>query len=173
MKYKSFQTERLYIRPQTLEDAKFMLALLNSPKWIKFIGDRNVHSIEDAENYITEKVTPQFDSLGYSNYTLVRKDNDAKIGVCGLYDREGLEGVDLGFAMLPAYEGKGYGYESANRLMEAASQEFKLKKVSAITTKENLASQNLLEKLNFRCLGKVILPDDTEELLKYEIDLNG
>jgi len=46
----SFDTERLYIRPVSTDDAPFILALMNGPKWIKYIGDRNIKTIEEAKN---------------------------------------------------------------------------------------------------------------------------
>ena len=55
-----FETERLIIREMTLKDAPFLLKLLNDPTWIQFIGDRNVHSVIDAENYIQEKMIASY-----------------------------------------------------------------------------------------------------------------
>ena len=52
-----FETERLLIRPIEISDAEFMLQLLNTDGWLKFIGDRNVHSIEEAAAYIQKFVT--------------------------------------------------------------------------------------------------------------------
>ena len=97
-----FETERLFIRPTSLEDAPFIFELLNPPKWKKFIGDRNIHSIKDAEAYIENKMLPQLEKLGYTNNTVIRKFDRQKIGSCGLYNREGIEGVDIGFSLLPA-----------------------------------------------------------------------
>ncbi len=165
--YKTFETERLLLRPTCEEDADFVLTLLNSPKWLKFIGDRNVYSVAAAKSYIKEKMIPQLERLGYSNYTVIRKSDLAKIGTCGLYDRKGLEGVDIGFAFLPAYERQGYGFESANKIKEAGLHIFGIKKLSGITAKKNIASQKLLEKLGFHFREFVTLPDDDEELLLY------
>jgi len=108
--YKEFETERLIIKPTSEKDGEFIFELLNTPKWIEFIGDRNVKSVEDAKEYIQNKMTSQLERLGYSNYTLIKKPDGVKIGTCGLYDREGLEGIDIGFAFLPEYEKKGYAY---------------------------------------------------------------
>ena len=47
--YKHFETDRLILQPTTSADAKFILELVNTPKWIANIGDRNVKSIEDAK----------------------------------------------------------------------------------------------------------------------------
>ena len=110
--HKSFQSERLIIRPTLEEDADLIFQLMNSPKFIKYIGDRQLYSVEDAEKYIQDKMLPQLYSHGYSNYSLINKKNSAKIGICGLYDREGLDGIDIGFGILPEFEGLGYAFES-------------------------------------------------------------
>lgn len=78
---------------------------------------------------------------------MIRKKDHQKIGICGLYDREGLEGIDIGFALLPEYEKTGFVFEAANKLKDAAFNEFEIKVISAITTKDNISSQKLLEKM--------------------------
>ena len=168
--FKSFETERLLLQPTSEEDAPFLYELFNTPKWLKYIGDRNINSIEDAKKYISNKITPQFIELSYSNYTVIRKSDRVKMGSCGLYNREGVEGIDIGFAFLPEYEKKGYAFESANKIKEVAMHYFNLDRISAITIKENGASQLLLEKLGFRYVQMVNLPDDDEELLLYRLD---
>jgi len=167
--YRIYETERLMLKPTSEEDAEFILELLNSPKWLKYIGDREVRSVESARDYIRTKMLPQLDRLGYSNYTLSRKSDGVKIGTCGLYDREGLNGIDIGFAFLPEYEGHGYAYESADKIKNLAFDEFGIKELKAITTKENHSSQKLLEKLGFNLDGTVSIPNDEKELLLYKI----
>jgi ribosomal-protein-alanine N-acetyltransferase len=167
VQYKVFETERLILRPTNEEDAKFFYELLNSPNWLKYIGDRKVYSIEAAQKYITEKILPQLESLGYANYTVIRKLDNNKIGTCGLYDREGMEGIDIGFAFLPEYEKQGYAFEAANKVKQAGIEEFNITEIKAITTKDNLASQKLLKKLGLIFVKHFTLPDDGEELLLY------
>ena len=168
-KHKSFETERLIIRPTTVFDSAFILELFNTPKWLQNIGDKNVNSIEDASTYIKTKMLPQLDKLGYSNYTIIRKSDDQLIGVCGLYDREGIDGLDLGFAFLPEYEKKGYAFESARKLTEVAIRYFKISQISAIVSKENKPSQKLLEKLGFIFEKTIKLPNDEEAVFLYTI----
>jgi len=170
-KYKSFETERLYLRPSELTDAPFVFKLLNTPKWIQNIGDRNVKSVADAERYIQEKMLPQQERLGFGNYFVIRKSDGVIMGSCGLYDRDGLEGVDIGFAFLPEYESKGYGYESAARIMKAGVEEFGVRKISAITIPENIASQKLIEKLGLTFEKMMKLPDDDVELMLYTLEV--
>tara|TARA_R110002073_G_scaffold72537_1_gene177357 strand:+ start:351013 stop:351537 length:525 start_codon:yes stop_codon:yes gene_type:complete len=167
MKPYTFETERLLIRPTDTTDAAFILMLMNTPKWLQYIGDRNVHSIVEAKDYIKNKMTSQLTRLGYSNYTVIRKSDAEKIGTCGLYDREGLEGIDLGFAFLPHFEKKGYAFESTVKLKEEAINTFNIKELNAITTQENKASQRLLEKLGFSFFELIKIPKDTAELMLY------
>lgn len=167
-KNKTFKTERLILKPTDEKDASFILELLNTPKWLKYIGDRNVKTLESAKAYITNKMLPQLKKLGYSNYTVIRKSDKTKMGTCGLYDREGLDGIDIGFAFLPKYENKGYAFESANKLKNVAFNEFGIEEINAITTKDNVSSQKLLEKLEMRLFGTTNISNDNEELLLYK-----
>lgn len=165
-----YETERLYVRPSNLSDAEFFFELFNTEKWLQNIGDRNVRSVEDARAYISNRIIPQFERLGFANYTLLKKDNDQRIGVCGLYDRPFLEGIDIGFALLPQFEGLGYGFEAANKVKDMAFNEFGLKKIVAITLPENIASQKLLEKIEMRFQKIIRLEGDTVDLKLFECD---
>jgi RimJ/RimL family protein N-acetyltransferase len=168
--YKSFQSERLIIRPTLEQDAELIYQLMNSPKFIKYVGDRQLYSLEDVQKYIQDKMLPQLHSLGYSNYSLINKKNGAKIGICGLYDREGLDGIDIGFGILPEYEGLGYAFESSSRIIKAGFEELEIQEIKAITNKENISSKSLLVKLGFDLIGKVMLPIENDELLLYKIE---
>jgi [ribosomal protein S5]-alanine N-acetyltransferase len=169
--YPSFETERLLLQPTTTEDAAFILTLLNTPKWLQYIGDRNVRTLADARTYINNRIVPQFERFGFGNYTISSKQNKTKLGSCGLYSRQGLDSVDIGFAFLPEYEGKGYALEAASILMQAATKTFGLTHICAVTTKNNLSSQKLLEKLGLHTSKTIILPNSPEELLLYEANL--
>lgn len=158
----SFETERLILKPTDETDANFIFRLFNTPKWLKFIGDRQLHSDADARKYIQERMLPQLVRLGYGNYTIIEKNTQIKIGLCGLYAREGLSEIDLGFAFFPEFEGKGFGFEAASKLIEVAKNTFRLSKLCAITNEDNLASQKLLGKLGFIFKEKICLGDEDE-----------
>ena len=165
--YDRFETERLTLKATDKADAEFILQLMNTPKWVKNIGQRNVHTIEDAEAYIEKKMRPQLERLGFSNYTVIRKSDGVKMGTCGLYDREGMEGVDIGFAFLPEYEGKGYAFEASAKLKQFALDVQGMELIKGITLKENTSSIRLLQKLGFVNDGTIKIPGDDEELLLF------
>ncbi|MBV6879453.1 GNAT family N-acetyltransferase [Epilithonimonas ginsengisoli] len=165
---KNYETERLILKPAALEDADFFLKLYNLPSFIKFIGDKNLRTKEDAEKYITNRFLPQIDKLGFGNYVVIHKKLNEKIGAVGVFVREGIDVPDIGFSFFPDFEGKGYAYESAVNLMEIVKTEFGVEKLSAMTSDENISSQKLIERLGLQFKKYVIFPDDNEELRYYE-----
>lgn len=169
MEHKIFQTERLTLKPVSTDDVELIYRLYNEPKFIEFIGDRNIRTLEAAEKFITEKFLPHIKQFGFGNYVIIRKSDGEKLGTVGVFGREGLDVHDIGFALLPEFEGEGYAFEAANRLFEAAFSELGLKKISAITTHGNFRSQKLIEKLGLKFIKTVRLPGDDEELRYYEI----
>lgn len=166
----TYETERLILRPMSREDKNFVFELYNRPKFIQHIGNRNVNTIEDAENYILNRFAPQIERLGYGNYLLVTKEGNEKVGAVGIFEREGLDIVDIGYSLLEEFEGKGYAFEAAQKVKSIGMDEFGLTKISAIISKDNISSQKLIEKLGLRFKKQVILPGETEELNYYETE---
>lgn len=167
---KVYETERLILRPMSPEDKDFIFELYNAPKFIQYIGDRNIKTIEDAENYIKNRFMPQIERLGYGNYLVVTKEGNHKIGGVGIFEREGLDIVDIGYSLLERFEGKGYAYEAAQKVKSIGMEEFGLSKISAIISKDNVSSQKLIEKLGLKFQKYVTLPGEDEELNYYETE---
>jgi RimJ/RimL family protein N-acetyltransferase len=146
---KVLETERLILRRLSIEDAEFMLGLLNEPSWLRFIGDRGVRTVEDARSYILKGPVDMYDRLGFGLYLTQLKEG-APIGICGLVKRDFLEDVDIGFALLPAFWSQGYAYEAAAAVMEYGKSVLGLKRIVAITARDNHSSIKLLEKLGLK-----------------------
>ena len=166
---KRIETERLVLTPMALQDASFVLELVNTKEWIEHIGQRNVHSLEDAEAYIQEKMIDHYEKHGYGDFLMTRKSDDRKIGCISLYNRDDVDGVDIGFAMLPEYMNKGYAFEGANAIKSAARDIFNLSGITDFTTKENVVSKKLIGKLGLEFKKTIIFGDEKEELLFYEL----
>lgn len=162
------ETERLVISKFTLEDAPFFMELVNSPHWVKYIGQRNIKTITQAKDAIKNGHLKSYYENGFGFYKLLLKEeNNKPIGTCGLIKRKTLDHVDIGFAMLPEYEGKGFGYESSLAIIALAKKQFKLNKIVAITLEHNINSIKLLKKLGLS-FEKYVKPfDDGKELLLF------
>jgi RimJ/RimL family protein N-acetyltransferase len=148
----------------SLEDAEFILGLLNEPSWLQFIGDKGVRTLEDARAYILKGPVDMYSRLGFGLYLVELKKSVLPIGMCGLIKRDILEDVDIGFAFLPAYWGKGYAYEAAAAVMAYGEKVLGLDRIVAITSLDNDRSAKLLEKLGLRFEKVLKLAPGSEEV---------
>lgn len=161
---KRMQTNRLSLREVEPDDAAFMLSVLNDPGFIQYIGDRGVHTQQQAERYISEKMLASYQQYGFGMYVVVRNSDSQAIGICGLVRRPGLDDVDIGFAFLPEFCGHGYALESAQAVMMHAQNDLKLKRVVAITSADNHSSIRLLDKLGYQYDKMIGLPDSDDQV---------
>ena len=143
------ETRRLVLSRLVLEDAAFILELVNEPGWLRFIGDRNVHNLEDARGYIEKGPQDMYARLGFGLYRVDLKDG-TPIGMCGLLKRDTLPDADIGFAFLERFQGQGYAREAAQATLAHAQSAHGLKRILAITSPDNASSIRLLEKLGFQ-----------------------
>jgi RimJ/RimL family protein N-acetyltransferase len=164
------QTERLTLRRLELGDAEFILGLLNDPSFLRFIGDKGVRTVEDAREYLTKGPIASYERFGFGLFLTERKEDGVPIGICGLLKRDSLKDADVGFAFLPQFRAKGYGFESASAVMALARNELGLARVVAITSPENEASACLLEKLGMKFESMVRLSEDSPEVRLFAWD---
>lgn len=149
------------MRRLTADDAPFILELVNEPGWLRFIGDRKVHDLEAARRYIENGPQAMYQHYGYGLYCLQLQDG-TPIGLCGLVKREGLDDVDLGFALLGRFEGKGFAREAAAASLAHAVRDHGLRRIAAITHPANTRSIHLLEAIGFEAAGQRRLTPDAE-----------
>lgn len=145
-----FETQRLLVRELDLNDSDFILKLVNTPTWLEFIGDKGVTTIEGAKNYLINGPLKSYQENGYGLWLIQLKTSDTPIGMCGIINRSILEYPDIGFALLPEYSNKGYGYEMANATMQFAKNHLQLSTIVAITDPQNKASIKLLTKIGLQ-----------------------
>jgi RimJ/RimL family protein N-acetyltransferase len=158
------ETERLLLRRLVPDDAEFMLGLLNDPAWIRFIGDRGVRSAEAARDYLANGPIAMYALEGFGLYLVELKDGGVPIGICGLIKRAGLDDVDLGFAFMPQFRGRGFGIESAAAVLAYGRNAFGLRRIVAITSPDNDDSIRLLQRIGFRFERMTRLADDDDEV---------
>lgn len=163
------ETERLILREFVFDDAHFIIELLNSEAWLKYIGDRRVKTLAQAKNYLKNGPLKSYATFGFGLNAAALQSGEL-IGMCGLLKRDYLEHPDIGFAFLPQHGKKGYAYEIAKATVEYAFKELQQKKIAAITVPENKNSIQLLQKIGFRFEKNIIQEDAKEELMLFEIE---
>ena len=163
-------TERLRLRTVTLDDAAFYHALVNDPAFIEHIGDRGIRTLEQARQSVLDGPVAMQVQRGHSLYVVELKDDATPIGMCGLIKREKLDGVDIGYAYLQPYWRQGYAYEAGMAVL-AHAPALGLRRVLAITSPNNIASNVLLRKLGMRFERFMhLVPEDAGSNL-YSVDI--
>jgi len=161
------ETERLVLRQFTIDDATFIVELVNSPGWIEFIGERNIKTGEQARNYLRDGPLKSYEQNGFGLYLVELRNEKTPMGMCGIIKRDNLENPDIGFAFLPEFTGKGLAFEIANATMTYAKDKLKLPTIFAITVSANKSSIKLLEKIGMKFIKLFCFPDNKEELMLF------
>jgi RimJ/RimL family protein N-acetyltransferase len=161
------ETERLLLEHAAVADSAFFLALMNSNTWLKFIGDRGVYTDALAQAYIEERLIQSYSEHGFGLWKVVEKQLQIPIGLCGLVKRDFLAHADLGFAFLPLYEGQGYALEAAEACLSYGINRLHQNPILALTTKENVKSRKLLQKIGMLGIGTVRPEANAEEFLLF------
>ena len=158
------ETERLQVCRLNLEDAAFILRLVNEPGWLRYIGDRGIHTIAQAQTYLQEGPMASYAANGFGLYLVRRKADQVRLGMCGLVKRPSLPHVDIGFAFLAAHTGQGYAFEAATAVLHHARTTLNLNPIVAITAQDNHRSMRLLEKLGLTRKETVSLVEGEPEV---------
>lgn len=158
------ETERLALRRLALEDAPFVVELLNQPSFIRWIGDKNVRSREDACEYLRKGPLAMYEAHGFGLLAVEPRAGGAPMGMCGLLKRDALPLPDLGFAFLPRYWSQGYAREAAAAVLAHGRATLGLGRVLAITDPDNAPSIRLLEAIGFRFERLLRLPGEQHDV---------
>lgn len=159
-------TARLVIRPFVLDDAPFILRLLNEPSFITNVADRGVRSIADAERYLREGPLASQARHGHALWHVRLSATKAPIGMAGLLKRDTLDRPDLGYALLPEHVGQGLAREATEAVMAYAQSALHLTRIAAIVNPDNARSIRLLEHLGFTLDAPMTLQPGVE-VLRY------
>jgi [ribosomal protein S5]-alanine N-acetyltransferase len=165
------ETERLNLRRLSVDDAEFILELLNEPSFIRNIGDKGVRTISDARQYILNGPIDSYERNGFGLYLVELKNSRVPIGICGLLKRDALPDVDIGFALLPRFWSKGYAFESASAVRTYGINALRLRRIVAITNPDNDGSIRVLEKIGLSYERNVRLSDDGPEIKLYAYEV--
>jgi RimJ/RimL family protein N-acetyltransferase len=165
---KILETDRLVLRQLSLDDAAFILELMNEPAFIENVADRGLRTTEDAAAFLSEKMLPSYLRFGFGFYCMELKDCGTPIGICGLIKRDTLDQVDIGYATLERHGGKGYTFEACAAVYVYGREVLGLPAIVAITSPGNRASQHILEKLGMRFRRRVQVPGFPTESFLYE-----
>ena len=162
----NYKTSRLLLNELNVNDIEFIGELVNTPEWIRFIGDRNIRSKQDATEYV-QKIIDNPDI----NYWVVKiRDGQVPIGIISFIRRDYLDHHDIGFAFLASHGKKGYAYEAASVVLSDVIKDPSHTHILATTVKENINSIQLLQKLGFGFSHEIKQEDEMLQLYAVSAD---
>jgi RimJ/RimL family protein N-acetyltransferase len=161
------ETERLILRRLCDDDAAFILELVNDADWLRYIGDKGVRDLDGARAYIRNGPMNMYEKAGFGLWRVELKAGAVPIGLCGLIRRDTLPDVDIGFAYLPRYRGRGYAREAARATVAYGASVVGLRRIVAITSPDNAASGRVLEDVGLRFERMFPIPGEDREVRLY------
>ena len=171
MQLATLATERLTLRPLTLDDDAFILKLVNEPSFIRHIGDKQVRTLPDARAYIESGPRASHSAHGFGLDRVELTSTAQPIGMCGLLKRDILPDPDVGYAFLPEFWSRGYASEAVRAVLDDARQRLALSRVAAVVSNDNTASIRLLERMGFRFQRMFEFHEGEPEVRLYRINL--
>lgn len=161
------ETQNLRLRQLRLEDAEFLCLLVNSPGWLANIGDRNIRNQKDSAQLIENKFIPGYATQN-GPYVIELKETGQAMGTVGIHTRDETPCPDIGYALLPKYQGYGYAYEASHALIDYVKQTYDFPKIGGMVQPENSISVHILKKLGLHYSHEFYMPDETVLLHWYE-----
>ena len=139
-------TDRLILKPMTINDNAFIHELVNTNGWLEFIGNRNINSEVEATTYIQKIIdNPN------TTYWIVRiSENGTPVGIITFIKRGYLSHYDIGFAFLPAYTKNGFAYEATQAVLRHVIHSAEHCHILSITKANNYTAIKLLDKLGLQ-----------------------
>jgi ribosomal-protein-alanine N-acetyltransferase len=144
--------QAFYFREIGPFDAAFIQKLTNTRGWLQHIGDRRTKTLEGSLAYIERAYTEPYARMGFGLWAVINRSSQQPMGVCGLVSRPDAPAPDLGFALLPEFEGQGWIRAASRFVLSHASEYLHLSTVDAYANEDNARSRKTLEALGFESL---------------------
>ncbi len=148
------ETERLAVRPFTLDDVDGLLCVMSHAAVHSYTKDKgSPWDRPRTEAYIRAAIGMGSKALACFHGGVVEKNTGRLIGLCGLNPYEGRK-PEIEFKLGVPYWGKGYATELGRQIIRGAFATAEIEGIYGIAQPENLASRRVLEKLGMGYLGE-------------------
>lgn len=151
-----FESDRLFFRLFTLEDAPLILALNKDPEVTRFTHDP-ILTIERAAEVLDTVILPQYALYNHGRWAVHLREDLSFIGWCGLKYRPELYEVDLGYRYMRAYWGRGYATEAAFASINYGFEKLSLSRIVGRAEPANTGSVKVLENCGMEYIGDQLI----------------
>jgi ribosomal-protein-alanine N-acetyltransferase len=158
-------TERLRLRPATLEDLDAWLAISRDAEKAWF-GEPQ--SSRDEARFSLERRIAHQERHGFSLWVVELRETGELIGAAGLQHLRSGPEVEVGYRFLHDRWGHGYATEAAGAAIAFGFGELGLDRIVAVTEPDNHASRRVMEKCGMTFVGPTTL--DGRPHVKYALN---
>ncbi|HUY91385.1 MAG TPA: GNAT family N-acetyltransferase [Pirellulales bacterium] len=172
------ETDRLWLRELSLDDAPAMFELDGNPEVVRYTGRAPLSSVEESRQRIAERMLADYARHGFGRWAMLlendplagpagKEPGDALIGVAGLKWLPELGEVDVGYGLLPRYWGRGLATEAARATIDYGFRTLGLSRIIGLVDAPHAASIRVLEKCGL-AFEKVV-EYRSQEVLQYAL----
>lgn len=143
-------SERLLLTAISLADEGEVFKMRSTAEMIAFTDSKLDETIEETRNYIC-KMNDGVDKGKWFIWAVKDAQSKSLMGSVSLWNfNEAKDTAELGYGLMPEYQGKGYMQEAVKAVMDFGYQTLGLKCIEAYTEVNHVSSKKLLESLGFK-----------------------
>ena len=141
------ETERLRLRRISHDDVDVLLELFADPVATRYL--HGVMSRTEVEEWV-ERTLSRYTEYGYGLWGVTPRNSGELVGYCGLIPQEDVDGRDeteIGYGLLPRFQGRGYATEAARGCRDWAFEYLRVPRVISLIAPENGPSRRVAERV--------------------------
>lgn len=148
---KILSTDKILLRPITLEDAQDLFEYYSNDKVLKYLPIKTHKNIQETKSFILTYFISNYNKKKHSHYAIVYKDNNKVIGNIGFNNISSKSSQgEIGICINPHYWGLNLSTELLDLILKYGFYDLKLKKIYAVVYNDNKYSKSSLLKYNFK-----------------------
>ena len=145
------ETERLYIKPWSLDYTDELYNLMSDKRVHLYTGD-TVWTKERTKEYIQFNINRGSLSLDNFHGAVILKESNEIIGLTGLNPYL-LEQPEIEWQLGVKFWNKGYATEIGNAVIQSAFKNTNVIRIYGMANPKNIASMTVMKKIGMSCLG--------------------
>jgi ribosomal-protein-alanine N-acetyltransferase len=142
-----FETERLLVRPWTVDDAEAAFAIYGDPEVWRYMGGGDGHADVAQSRAALERIVARYaERPGLGLWAIVEKATGEIVGSVELVPLDGGPEIEVGYHLARRAWGRGIASEATRGAVRHAFETLELPRVVGVVYPDNLASRRVLEK---------------------------
>lgn len=151
--FPTMETEKLNLRKMNIEDREAIYRIRTDQSISRYIQRELYHSMDESISFI-RRIDEGIEKNQWIYWVLADKASDEVMGTICLWNiSEDGKKADIGYELLPEYQGRGYMTEALEKVVEYGLLKFE--SIEAYTNIQNEASNKLLKRCKFEFIKNI------------------